>query len=833
MGPKSRAASIGAAGCKRQSAIRDARFAGGALRTRQGSDAHCPSRIALLETGSPGNVRRVTVEIAVVLLILAGAMVLFVSAWIRMDLVALLVLVAVAITGYVTPAEAVSGFSNPAVITVWAMFIISGGLTLTGVAGILGSRLTIVAGTGEVQLVVAIMITAGVLSAVMNNVGVAAMMLPVVVDISRRTGHPPSRLLMPLALGSLLGGLTTMIGTPPNILVADITRDLGLPPFRLFDFTPIGVMVLVAGTAFVALVGRHLLPRRDPLGDARGARRPTALFELDERLLSITIPEESPLDGLTIGSSRIGSALGLTVVAVTRDGRVVPAPGRDTMLRANDRLLALGRPDMVDDLRNVLLSAQEEPPAPALSLHEVRVGEDSPIVGVTLLQAAVRDRFGLHVLAARTGEDVRFGDLSRWRARPGDVLLVATPRDAELAVPEAAGLEPVGAPSADHLSRVYRLDDNLMALTVPEGSHLVERTLAQSRLRDGLGLAVWEIRRGDEVIAVPGPDTMLEAGDVLIAQGEPADLDLLVGLGRLSVDSQPIEDLTGLESSEVGLAEIVLSPETTLEGKTLRELEFRDRYGLTVLAIWRAGRPYRTGLRDLELRFGDAILTHGRRDQLRLIGADPDFVVASEPAPPPPRRDKAPLAVLILVGVVASVVAGWLPISIAAVSGAALMVLTRCLTMEDAYRFIEWQAVFLIAGMLPLGIAMERTGAAAFLGERVVTTLGPFGPLAMMAGVYLMTSLATQIVPTAALVVLMAPIAHTAALDLGVSPLPFLMTLAIAASASLSSPVSHPANTLVMGPGGYRFVDYVKVGLPTTLVVFAITMVMVPLMWPF
>jgi di/tricarboxylate transporter len=775
----------------------------------------------------------VTIEIAVVLLILAGAVVLFVTEWLRMDLVALLVLVTVAITGYVTPAEALSGFSSPAVITVWAMFIISGGLTLTGVAGVLGSRLTRVAGTGEARLVVAIMVTSGVLSAVMNNVGVAAMMLPVVVEISRRAGHPPSRLLMPLALGSLLGGLTTMIGTPPNILVADITRDLGLPPFRLFDFTPIGVMVLVAGTAFVAVVGRHFLPHRDPLGDARGSRRPTTLFDLDERLLSVSLPEDSPLAGVSIGSSRLGSALGITVVAVTRDGRVLPAPGRDTVLHAGDRLLALGRPDTVEDLRHILLSAAEEAPRPALSLHEARVADDSPIVGVTLLQAGVRDRYGIHVLATRSGDDVRFGDLSRWRARPGDVLLLATSPGSDLEIPDGAGLEPLGPPSADDLERVYRLDDNLMALTVPEESHLVGRTLAESRLRDGLGLAVWEIRRGDEVVAVPEPDATLQAGDVLLAQGSPADLDLMVGLGRLSVDSQPIEDLAGLESREVGLAEIVLSPETTLEGKTLRELEFRDRYGLTVLAIWRRGRPYRTGLRDMELRFGDAILAHGRRDQLRLLGADPDFVVASEPAPPPPRRERAPLATLILAGVVASVVAGWLPIAVAAVGGAALMVVTRCLTMEDAYRFIEWQAVFLIAGMLPLGIAMERTGAAAFLGERVVATLGPFGPLAVMAGVYLMTSLATQVVPTAALVVLMAPIAHTAAVDLGVSPLPFLMTLALAASASLSSPVSHPANTLVMGPGGYRFVDYLKVGLPLTLVVFTITMVMVPILWPF
>jgi di/tricarboxylate transporter len=774
----------------------------------------------------------VTLEIAVVLLILLGAIVLFVTEWLRMDLVALLVLVAVAVTGYITPAEAMSGFSSPAVITVWAMFIISGALTLTGVATLLGNRLTRVAGTGEMRLVVAIMITAGVLSAVMNNVGVAAMMLPVVVDISRRTGHPPSRLLIPLALGSLLGGLTTMIGTPPNILVADITRDLGLPAFRLFDFTPIGVIILLAGILFVAAVGRHLLPKRDPLGDTAGTRQASALFDLDERLLSITIPDDSPLAGRTIAGSRLGAALGVTVVAITRDGLAVPAPGRDTILRPGDRLLALGRLENVEYLRRVLLSAEEQTPEPALWLHEARVGDDSPLVGVTLLEAAVRDRYSLHIVAVRRDDDIRFGDLARWRVRPGDVLIVATPPDSDPDVPAAAGLQPLGRLDGPARAR-YQLEDHLMALSVPEDSPLAGSTLAESRLRDGLGLAVWEIRRGDEIIAVPPPDTRLEPMDLLIAQGSADDLELLVALGRLSVDSHPIEDLAGLESTEVGLAEIVLSPETTLEGKTLRELEFRDRYGLTVLAIWRRGRAHRTGLRNMPLRFGDAILTHGGRDRLRLLGADPDFVVASEPAPPPPQREKAPLAIGILIAVVAAVVVGWLPIAVAAVGGAALMVLTKCLSMEDAYRFIEWQAVFLIAGMLPLGIAMERTGAAAFLAEGVVSFVGPMGPLAVMAGIYLMTSLATQVVPTAALVVLMAPIAYTSAIDIGVSPLPFLMTLAIAASASLSSPVSHPANTLVMGPGGYRFVDYLKIGVPLTLIVFAITMVMVPILWPF
>lgn len=773
-----------------------------------------------------------TLEIAVVLLILLGAVVLFVTERIRMDLVALLVLVAVAVTGYVTPAESLSGFSNPAVVTVWAMFIISGGLTVTGIADRIGHRLIRVAGTNETQLIVAIMLTTGVLSTViLSNVAVAAMMLPVVVEVSRRTGHPPSRLLLPLAIGSLLGGMTTMIGTPPTILVAEATRGFGLPPFELFAITPVGVTALVAGVAFVSLIGRRFLPRRDPLRES-GTRDPAALFELDERLLAIPISAGSALSELTLEDTRFGSALGLTVVAIERKGRVIPAPGRTTVIRAGDRILAIGRPDVVEEIRQVVTPVEPGGQPPTITLVEAAVRDESPLIGSTLLESSVRSRYGLEVLGVRRGDAGDLGDVSRWQVRAGDVLLVAGIGGTDPDPPAEAGLEVLG-PVADRGEDAYGLAENLTTLSIPDGSSLVGRTLGETRMRDRFGIAVWEIRRGEETIALPGPDTSLEAGDLLVSQTTPSNLDVIAALGELQVVAHSVDDLGGLQTSEVGLAAIVLSPQTSLEGKTVRELEFRDRYGLTVVAIWRRGRAYRTGLRDIDLRFGDAILTHGPREQLRQLARDPDFVVASEPGPPPPRRDKAPIALGILAMVIGAVLFGWLPISVASVGGATLMVLTRCLTMEDAYRHIEWQVVFLIAGMLPLGIAMDSTGAAAFLAEGVVNLVGPLGPLGVLAGLFLMTSLATQVMPTAALVVLMAPIAFTTAVDLGVSPLPFLMSLAIAASASFSSPVSHPANTLVMGPGGYRFVDYLKVGLPLTLVVFAITMLMVPVLWPF
>jgi di/tricarboxylate transporter len=612
-----------------------------------------------------------TAEIAIVLAILLGSMVLFVTGWIRMDLVALLVLAAVSITGVVTPVEALAGFSSPAVVTIWAMFIISGGLIATGVAGALGQRITRAAGDGEVRLIVATMATAGILSGFMNNVGVAAMMLPVVIDMARRTGRRPSRLLMPLGVASLLGGLTTMIGTPPNILVADAVRDQDLVPFGLFDFTPIGIAILAAGIAFVALVGRHLLPDREPAWEVPEAERdPTSFFELGERLLIVRIPPDSSLAGKTLGGSRLGSILRLTVVAVIRNRRTVPAPGPGTLLLGGDRLLALGRPEYVEEVQEARL------------------------------------------------------------------------------------------------------------------------------------------------------------------EGAPESQEILTAVRELRIESYPAEGLARLQSADIGLAEIVLSPETKLVGHTLRDLEFRDRYGLSVLAIWRQGRAYRTGLSDMDLRFGDAILVHGGRDRLRMLAGDPDFVVVSGPAAPSPRREKSPVALVILALLLAPVVVGWLPIAIASVTAAALMVLTRCLSMEEAYRFIHWPAVFLIAGMLPLGVAMERSGAAAFLASGVLALIGELGPRAVLAGVFLMTACASVVVPPAAVIVLMVPVAMSAAADLGVSPLPFMMTLAMAA-APLASPISHPAHTLLMGPGGYRFADYLRIGVPLTLIALALVLVLIPILWPF
>ncbi len=293
-----------------------------------------------------------------------------------------------------------------------------------------------------------------------------------------------------------------------------------------------------------------------------------------------------------------------------------------------------------------------------------------------------------------------------------------------------------------------------------------------------------------------------------------------------------MEDASILQSDTVGFVEVILSPHSVLVGQTLQEISFREKFGLNVLAILRKGKVIRTGLRDLQIQLGDALLLHGEWKKLAVLGRESDFVVLTEKMQEPAREEKAKTALTIMAVVLLPVIFGWVPIYIAVVIGAAFMVLTNCLTMEEAYLYIEWKAVFLIAGMLPLGVALDKTGAASMVAEKVIAVLGPFGPYGVLFGLLSITFIGTSIIPTAALVVLMVPIALETSAGLGISPYPLMMGIAMAASASFTSPISHPANVLVMGPGGYKFMDYVKVGLPLTLVILALLMVIIPIFWP-
>jgi len=778
-----------------------------------------------------------TPQIFLVLSILVLAIILFITEKIRVDIVALIVLVSLTITGLITPSEALSGFSNPAVVTVWAMLILSSALARTGVASLLGGPVLRLGGASEARLIATIMILAGVLSGFMNDIGVAALMLPVVVDIARRTGRPPSRLLMPLAFATLLGGLNTLIGTPPNILVSEALRQYGLEPFHMFDYTPTGVVVMLAGIAFMVFVGRHLLPSRDikdlPENDQE---TPGEFFGLLERLFVIRLPDDSILDGKTLAQSRLGAALGLNVLAILRSGPNQLAPDPATVIYRGDRLLVKGRLDRLAELRGrramVLDNDQLEIDqllSPEVDLGELEFTTQSSLPGKTLAQLDFRNCYGVVVLAVRRGREVIRTNLGSLPLQWGDILLVQGTQD-QL---DGLGAKPDFKISGPQDLESYHLDERLVAMRLPSDSALVGKMLNESRLGDAFGLGVMGIVREGTTDLIPDPKEQLAAGDLLLIKGRPEDLLTLDGLQSLEIVHKASPDLSELESDHVGLADVALSPRTTLTDKTLRQIHFREKYGLSVLAIWREGLAYRTNLRDMALRFGDALLLYGPRDRLRMLGEEPDFLVLTEADQDQPRLNKAPIALLIMVAILIPVILDWVPIAIAVIVGVILMILTRCLTMDEAYQAIEWKAVFLIAGMLPLGIAMEQTGAAHFLADGMVGLVGGLGPLAVMGGLFLLAAVASQVMPNPAVAVLLAPIAFNTANDLGISPYPLMMVVAISASAAFLSPVGHSANILVMGPGGYRFSDYTRVGIPLTFVVLLIALVFVPIFWPF
>lgn len=780
-----------------------------------------------------------TFEIALVLGILAVSLVLFVTEWLRMDVVALLVLSTLALTGLVEYEQAISGFSNPAVITVWAMFILSDGLTRAGVSDVIGRNVLRLAGHGEARLIAAVMLTAGLLSGVVNNIGVAALMLPVTIDIARRTGVSPSRLLMPLAYGSLLGGLTTLVGTPPNLLISGALEDAGLEPFSLFDFTPLGLIILVTGTAFVALIGRHLLPKNNPLKEPGAQRDLKAEYGLQARIFALRVPPDSILVGKTLAESGLSSVAGLLIIALTRSGHNETLPNPNTRLRANDMLYAQGRLDRFDALRvwSELKLAREAPVLQKLiseqmELRELQIAPGSKLVGEPLHRKDFYDRYQANVLAVRRADQIRRTRLAQHLLAEGDHLLVQCQSAALDRLQKSDDFAAAVSVTEAELSRVYHLEERLFVMQVPQDSGLIGITMHQSRLGEAFDFRLLGIFREGEVITMPAPDAEVMGGDLLLIEGREEDLDVLRGLQELKIITDASPDTSIFESDRLQMVEATLDPHSNLAGKTAADLNFRKRFDIELMAIWRGGKPQRSDLGRTELKLGDALLLVGPREKLVALSNDPDFIVLTPLKAKIVDASKAPLASALLLGMVAAVIAGWIPIYIAAIVTSTLMLLTRCLTMEQAYRAIDWRAIFLIAGMLPLGIAMQDTGAAEWIASEIMLFLGDYGPWPVIAGLYGITALATMIVPTAALVLLMAPIVLSASAELGISPQAAMMAVAIASSASFTSPISHPANILVMGPGGYRFVDYLKVGVPLTLVVFLVVAIFLPIFWP-
>lgn len=379
------------------------------------------------------------------------------------------------------------------------------------------------------------------------------------------------------------------------------------------------------------------------------------------------------------------------------------------------------------------------------------------------------------------------------------------------------------------LTQAYGLEERLSEALIRGTSPLVGKSLAASQIGERLGLSVMAIcRNGQPVCVAPQPDYVLEAGDTLLIAGQPERVQQLTELGAKVLEAPAWND--SLTDDQVALLEVILAPRSHAAGYTLKELHFREKYGLSVVALWRGGRPYRTDVGNMPLQFGDALLVHGDRSRFSVLQADPDFLVLAEPEEPVRTRKGWLAAAIMALALIAAALD--VPIAIAMLLGALGMVLTGCLTMDEAYRSVEWRAIFLIAGMLPAGIALTRSGATEWLGQVFVTALAGWGPLALDGGVLLLATLLTQVMSGQATAVVVAPIAIAAAQQVGANPRTIAMAAALGCSMSFLSPTGHPVNVFVMGPGGYRFRDFLRVGLPLTLLLFVTVLLVLPLFWP-
>ncbi|UCG24798.1 MAG: SLC13 family permease [Chloroflexota bacterium] len=590
-----------------------------------------------------------TIDIALTLLIILAALVLFATEKLRVDVVAILVLISVGVLGLIPQEELFSGFANSAVITVWAVYMVSGGLFKTGVADAMGKGILKVAGNGEARLVAVLMLTVGVISSFMNNVGAVAMLLPAVVGISRQTKVPISKLLIPLAFASLLGGKMTLIGTPANILATGILAERGLPTFGFFEFTPMGIVVLTTGIVYMVLIGRRLLPLRE------GARGKEDIYRLREYVTEVRVSPASPLSGKSLFQSRLGQEYDLTVLAIQRQNGERPA------------------------------------------LHR---------------------------------------------------------------------------------------------------------------------------------------DTVISSGDLLIVESSASDLVEACQALDLTTEVDYELDIESLEPGDVQVIETTLAPNSHVAGQSLREARFRERYGFTALAISSRGEVITQRLRDLPLKLGDALLLQGSQHHVAALLEGDDFLVLDPDEPESFRRNKAPIAVGALLLAIVLTISGAIGIALAMVIAAMIMVLSGALTIDEAYESVDWRTVFLVAGMLTLGLAMEETGTASFLADLMLDVFGPHGPRATLAGIYLLAALITQPMSNAAAIVLIVPIALDTALGLGANYKTFTMAVVIGAATSFLSPVGHKANVLVFGPGGYKFTDYARVGALLTVLLLIVSMIFLPIFWP-
>ncbi|HCI6422847.1 TPA: SLC13 family permease [Klebsiella quasipneumoniae subsp. similipneumoniae] len=607
-------------------------------------------------------------ELIWVLSLLAIAVVLFATGKVRMDAIALMVIVAFVLSGTLTLTEAFSGFSDPNVILIAALFIIGDGLVRTGVATKMGAWLVSVAGNSETKMLIYLMLTVAGLGAFMSSTGVVAIFIPVVLSVSARMNTSPSRLMMPLSFAGLISGMMTLVATPPNLVVnSELLRE-GLHGFSFFSVTPIGLVVLILGIVYMLAV-RFML-KTDNGDSARDGRKRSTFRDLI----------------------------------------------REYHLTGRARRLA------------------------------IRPG--SPMIGQRLDDLKLRERYCANVIG-----------VERWR-------------------------------------RFRRVIVNVNGVS--------------------------EFR----------------ARDVLLIDMSASDVDLRQFCGEQMLEPMVLRgEYFADQALDVGMAEVALIPDSEMMGKTVREIAFRTRFGLNIVGMKRDGKAMDGSVVDEPLQLGDILLVVGNWRQIALLAKrGRDFVVLNMPVEvddASPAHSQAPHAIFCLVLMVALMLTDEIPNPIAAIIACLLMGKFRCINAESAYKAIHWPSIILIVGMMPFALALQKTGGVDLVVKGLMDVAGGEGPYLMLGCLFVMCAAIGLFISNTATAVLMAPIALAAAKSMGVSPYPFAMVVAMAASAAFMTPVSSPVNTLVLGPGKYSFSDFVKIGVPFTVLVMVICVLLIPMLFPF
>ncbi|MCY0504723.1 SLC13 family permease [Klebsiella pneumoniae] len=607
-------------------------------------------------------------ELIWVLSLLAIAVVLFATGKVRMDAIALMVIVAFVLSGTLTLNEAFSGFSDPNVILIAALFIIGDGLVRTGVATKMGAWLVSVAGNSETKMLIYLMLTVAGLGAFMSSTGVVAIFIPVVLSVSARMNTSPSRLMMPLSFAGLISGMMTLVATPPNLVVnSELLRE-GLHGFSFFSVTPIGLVVLILGIVYMLAV-RFML-KTDNGDSARDGRKRSTFRDLI----------------------------------------------REYHLTGRARRLA------------------------------IRPG--SPMIGQRLDDLKLRERYCANVIG-----------VERWR-------------------------------------RFRRVIVNVNGVS--------------------------EFR----------------ARDVLLIDISASDVDLRQFCGEQMLEPMVLRgEYFADQALDVGMAEVALIPDSEMIGKTVREIAFRTRFGLNIVGMKRDGKAMDGSVVDEPLQLGDILLVVGNWRQIALLAKrGRDFVVLNMPVEvddASPAHSQAPHAIFCLVLMVALMLTDEIPNPIAAIIACLLMGKFRCINAESAYKAIHWPSIILIVGMMPFALALQKTGGVDLVVKGLMDVAGGEGPYLMLGCLFVMCAAIGLFISNTATAVLMAPIALAAAKSMGVSPYPFAMVVAMAASAAFMTPVSSPVNTLVLGPGKYSFSDFVKIGVPFTILVMVVCVLLIPVLFPF